>query len=129
MNKLIILLLIATSLAVSGCAEDEAAFPTNAEPEYGCAVVVDPYGERQVCDTQYYVVNGGVVYWDAAFGLWIGPYGFWRAGEYHRGFWAAYHDHYRNFYHPHGTFHVGYSHRGGGSFRGGSFHSAAGHHR
>ena len=135
MNKLIIPLLLATTLTIAGCEEydDGAAFPSNASPEYGCVVVNDEYGEREVCDTQYYTTNGGVIYWDAAFGVWIGPYGYWRGREYHRGFWAGYHEHYRPFYHEHGwhnTFHGSYYHGGGASHRGGgSFHSGGGHHR
>lgn len=57
------LVLFALPFMSMGCADEEVVYtsgaPTSARS--GCVVVTDDYGEREVCDTQYYYVNGGIV--------------------------------------------------------------------
>src|SRR5271165_3355885 len=112
MKNMILGLVMATGLATTGCAgtlyaQDEVVvgsnvevFPTGAS-QYGCIVVVDQWGEREVC-SNYYIVNGGYVYYDWYFHSWVSPYGYWYGGSYHHGYWVGYHDHYGSYYHEHG---------------------------
>jgi hypothetical protein len=100
-------------MLLSGCVAfigDESDMPVGI-PEHGCTIVVDPYGEREVCDVDYYVVDGGVVYFDPYYRVWIGPRGYWYGGRYVVGYWGGYHAYYRGYYRTHG----GYVPRGGGS--------------
>lgn len=58
--------------------------------DYGCRWVYAPY----------YYYDGAVVYWDAHFGCWIGPHGYWTGGVYYHGYYPGYH----------GVYHQGYYH-------------------
>lgn len=142
-KKLMFLLPVIAMLGVVGCTEREvvepvatvAAAPTFATINSGCVVVSDDYGEREVCNTQYYYMNDGVVYWDSHFGVWVGPGGYWRGGRWWNGYYPGFHEFYgHGWYHPHGFFRAGGvrgwgrgpgfgndAHRGGG-FRGGGGH-------
>lgn len=131
-------LILVACLGLAGCAtEYEVSEPTMSQPAYGCVVVTDEYGEREVCNTNYYYVTGGVVYWDAHFGVWVGPGGYWRSGIWYRGYYPGFHTYYHaGLYHPHGYFHGGnragyYRHYGPGGFHsGGGFHGGFhGRHR
>jgi hypothetical protein len=127
-NKLMMLLgVIAVSMI--GCADDPPP-PADSSVAYGCVEVSDDYGNRDICDTQYYYTDTGVVYWDSHFGVWIGPEGWYREGVFYHGFYPG----YREFY-GHGYYHSGhgrYYHSGhynhGGGYHGGH-HSGGGHRR
>ena len=141
----ILALLVAVS-ATTGCyAEDTATVAVvapvpGAVVQYGCAMVIDQYGEREVCDSYYYVDNGSVVYWDPYFGVWFGSYGYWRAGVFYHGYFPAYYNRYHSYYHPHGfygthphSWGTGHyyrmphpSYHGGGGAHGG-YHGGGGH--
>lgn len=129
-NILLVLMLV---VGVVGCRatfyEDEyVAFPSG-EPEYGCAIIHDDFGEREVCDVNYYVVNGSVIYFDPYFHYWIGPRGYWvNSGIYHYGFFEGYHSHYGSYYHSFGWHaqHGWYDHHPG--FRGGARGNPGGGH-
>lgn len=120
-----------------GCADEVVSEPvhTSGVPTRvgtGCVVVTDDYGEREVCDTQYYYVNGGVVYWDAHFNTWIGPGAYWSSGGWHQGFYPGWHGYYgHGFYHSHEFYHG--AHRDGyrnTPMRGGGYHGTGhGGHR
>lgn len=126
------------SLFMLGCAEEmvyaDPPLPPP-QPTYGCAVVEDAYGEREVCDVYYYTSDDGVVYWDPYFSLWIGAGGYWRAGVWYHGYWPGYWERYHVWYHAHGWFgahgyrgyyghHWGHS---GGGYHGG-YHGGGGHY-
>lgn len=98
-------------------------------PVYGCTMVEDSYGEREMCNVYYYDTDEGVVYWDPYFRVWMGAGGYWYGGAWVHGFWPGYYARYGGFYHPHGFYH-GYSHHwGGGGFHhgGGGYHGGGGH--
>lgn len=83
-------------------------FP-NTQRQYGCALMVDQFGEREMTNIYYYPTLGGVVYWDTFYQVWIGPYGYWTLTDgFHSTFPKGYHDHYHHDYHPYGN------HRHGG---------------
>lgn len=86
-----------------------------------CVTYCDDYGCREVCAPHYYY-QGVTYYWDAHFGCWIGPRGYWRGGIFHAGF----HPGYGQFYHG-GGYHGGF--HGGGSFHGGGHSGGHGGHR
>lgn len=88
MKKL--LLGLCASIALStGCAvySDGPDYPvaTTSGPVEFC----DDYGCRWVNAPYYY--DGAVVYWDAHFGCWIGPHGYWHGGVWYHGFHPGYH--------------------------------------
>lgn len=118
------LALLALPFMSMGCADEVVTEPVYASaiPSQlgtGCVIVTDDYGEREVCNTRYYYVNGGVVYWDANFGIWVGPGGYWHGGVWNRGFYPGWHNYYgRGFYRPRG-----FSGPHGG-FHGGGYHGA-----
>jgi hypothetical protein len=107
-------LVIYTATSASG-SKSEEDFPSSVR-QYGCALFDDQYGEREITDTYFYNVKGGVVYWDTHFNVWVGPYGYWEtSGVYHSRFFSEYRDFYRNQYHPYSsqhnhTGHVCYAH-------------------
>ncbi len=130
-NIMLVLVLVVSSLTL-GCveayADDTVVFPSG-DAQYGCVIVSDSYGEREMCGVNYYVVNGGVVYFDPAFNLWIFPHGYWYGGIYHNGFWNGYYAHYGAYYHPYG-WHASHGWHGGynGGWHGGSYHGGGGYH-
>lgn len=117
MNKTFLALMMCAGLAtmVSGCYAEEVY--TEAPPvaaANGCVAYTDDWGTREVC-APYYYLNGEVVYWDAHFGCWIGPHGYWLGGGWHPGFVGGYHGYYgSHVYHGWhgGSFHGGYHGRG-----------------
>jgi hypothetical protein len=131
MNKLIKALFIALPLALMGCDDaydttvNTAGYPASGSLNNGCIIVSDAtYGEREVC-SQYYVANGGYVWWDPNFGIWVSNYGYYRAGVWYRGFYPGYHNYYHGYYHPHGYY---YGHPGYGGGWHGSWHGGGGGH-
>jgi len=91
-----------------GCAENMAYADPLAPPsatEHGCVIVEDTYGEREVCDVNYYIASEGPVYWDPFFGVWIGVGGFWYGGVWHYGYYPGYWKRYHGYYHGHGFYH------------------------
>lgn len=132
---------LALPLVLMGCAEttDQPVYTSShtvsPDIQTGCVVVSDDYGDREVCNTQYYYVNGSPIYWDTAFGIWVSPWGYYRGGVWYRGYhpgWRNYYGH--GYYHPRGFFHGGYHggfHGGfhGGYHGGGGFHGGHGGHR
>lgn len=134
MKKLVLALV--ACLGMTGCLVAPAYGQEVVQPQvqYGCTIVEDIYGEREVCNTNYYVSNGSVVYWDPYFGIWVGN-GFYNYhGGWYRGYYPGYSAHYGSYYHTHGYF-QGYSHgyyhgntgHGGSYGHGGSFHGGGGH--
>ena len=147
MKKLLtaLMLLVTVSFA-SGCYADEGVVEvqapvSGAAVQYGCATVVDQYGEREVCNSYYYVDNGSVVYFDPYFGVWFSSLGYWRGGVFYRGYFPAYYNRYHSLYHPHGYFNVhphswgsGHYYRmphpsHGGNHGSGGYHGGHGGHR
>lgn len=125
------LLILAMTFATAGCAEGIAYAdppPPPSQPSYGCVVVEDSYGEREVCDTYYYISPEGAIYWDSAFGIWIGAGGYWYNGAWAYGYYPGYWGRYHGFYHGHG-FYNGHS-RGyyGHHWSNGSYNGHAGYH-
>ena len=81
--------------------------------DYGCRFVTAPY---------YYDSAGVLFYWDAHFGCWIGPHGYWRGGAFYHGFYPGYHGWYHG-----GWYHVPHYYGGGHyHYNGGHY---GGHHR
>lgn len=136
------LFLVLAACLMMGCVEEAYVVPPGppVHPSYGCAIIEDEYGEREVCDVYYYPTEYGVLYWDTTYGMWIGAGGYWRGGIWFHGYLPGYVRRYGGFYHEHG-YHWGYNrgyyghHWGGawhgnpgfhGGFRGGS---PGGHHR
>jgi hypothetical protein len=99
MKKLLLALMAAVSL--SGCvmyADSDAFYPAYTE---GCTTVCDDYGCREVCGRYFY--SGGVAYyWDAHFGCWIGPRGYYHGGVFYHGYHPGYHTYYHRGYYYHG---------------------------
>lgn len=122
------LFLILAACFLTGCAEEyyPATYPYS---DYGCVVIEDENGEREVCDTYYYVTDYGPMYWDAYYGVWIGAGGYLYNGIWYRGFWPGYVARYGWGYHPRGWFgnhgfRGYYSHHWSGAWHGGpAFHS------
>lgn len=107
-------LMLVACLGLAGCAVEyvEPVDPMDAvisdRMQHGCVVVTDELGEREVCNTQYYYYDGGVVYWDAHFGVWVGPNGYWRNRAFFPGIYPGFHTYYHTgFYHPRGFYHGG----------------------
>lgn len=123
MKKLLITL--AAVIGLSGCVvydTPEPVLATSDHWQYGCVEYCDEDSMcREVCDTYYYYGPGGAVfYYDTAFGLWIGPHGYWYGGAWVHGWPGGFREHYRGFAHyGHwgGGYHGGY--HGGGGFHGG----------
>lgn len=126
MKKFLLGLIAAFCLTSCVVYADPPAPPPPAHPSYGCTMVEDDYGEREVCDVYYYTSPYGVVYWDAALGIWVGGGWYYHGGVWVHGYWPGYWAHYHGFYHPHGYF-GGYSHHWGGGFHGG-YHGGGGFH-
>lgn len=131
MNKLVLALV--ACLGMTGCLVAPAYGQEVVQPQIqnGCAIVEDTYGEREVCNTNYYVYNGSVVYWDPYFGIWAGN-GFYNYnGGWYRGYYPGYYGRYGSYYHGQGYYHGyshGYYHGNGGShgYGGGSYHGGGG---
>jgi hypothetical protein len=125
--KNIIFSLVAVLMLVSCVAYADPPVPPS-DPAYGCVVVEDDYGEREVCDVQYYISPEGPLYLDSYFGVWIGAGGFWYGGVWHYGYYPGYWERYHGFYHEHG-FYNGHGFRGyyGHHFGGGGYHGGGSH--
>jgi len=124
-------------LSLTACYSDEQVYtaePTMANPNFGCLVVTDDFGEREVCDTHYYyAADGSPIWWDNHFGIWVSSSGYWYGGRWFVGFYPGYHSYYHaGFYRPRGYFHGNYhGYRGNyrGGYHGGGFHGGHGGHR
>lgn len=103
-------LILVACLGLVGCADEYYATPSyplsaGNQTQYGCVIVSDEYGEREVCNTHYYYSDGGVVYWDAHFGIWVYPNGYWYGGRFWPGVYPGFHAYYHTgFYHPRGFY-------------------------
>jgi hypothetical protein len=116
--------ILALPLSMMGCAP-EYVEPAPATSQANCVIVSDAeYGERTVCNAQYYDTPQGVIYYDPYYASWIGAGYTYSAGQWHHGYPLGYYNHYHNHYHPHGYF---YGH-GYGGYHGGGFHGG-GHRR
>lgn len=73
----------------------------NESPRMGCSIVEDVYGEREVCDTYYYISDLGVVYWDTYYLSWVGGGYYTRAYTWYPGFWPNYYSRYGSYYRFH----------------------------
>lgn len=105
------LLALAAALTLSGCVVYEEPYTAYRVTD-GCATFCDDFGCREVCGSYYYTPEGYVVYWDAHFGCWIGPHGYWRGGVFYRGYHPGYHGWYhRGWYHG-GGYHGHYYNHG-----------------
>lgn len=82
----------------------------------GCTTFCDDYGCREVCGQYYVTPEGYVVYWDAHFGCWIGPHGYWSHGVFYHGYYPGYHGWYHQGWY-HGGYHGGYHGYHGGHRR------------
>lgn len=107
MKNIFMMMLVVASLSV-GCSSyaysEDPMYPSNtgAVQQYGCTVIVDNYGERDVCGVHYYVINNIVYWYDDAFGYWFSPTGYWAGGFYHVGYPNGYWNRYHTMYHPRG---------------------------
>lgn len=125
MKKLFLALSLCLGLIpMTGCYADDGLY-VNAPVAYttGAVEFCDDWGCRMI-DAPYYYEGDEVVYWDAHFGCWIGPRGYWVGGLWHHGWIGGYHGYYSApLYH-----HFHYSDRG---WRAGSgwhgYHSGGGH--
>lgn len=118
MKKLLFgLLSVVAFVGLTGCAEDVVYADPNYPVVSGCVTYCDDYGCREVCGPYYHDSAGVLFYWDAHFGCWIGPHGYWRGGVFYHGYHPGYHGYYHGGgYHGSGRYHGGY-HGGGGHHR------------
>jgi hypothetical protein len=139
MKKLIMAMLIAMSVMLASCVAYAQPVPVapGASPQYGCFVVEDGWGEREVCNAYYYTTDVGPVYWDSFYSSWIGGGYYWFGNVWYRGYWPTYYGRYGSFYHYHGWYgshgYRGYygSHWSGGHYGGGyygGYHGGGGWH-
>jgi hypothetical protein len=124
MKKLLFALVLCLGLIpVTGCYADEGVYveAPPATAQVGTVEFCDDYGCRMVT-APYYYYGDELVYWDAHFGCWIGPHGYWMGGGWHAGWVGGYHGYYgahfyhRTFSHPSGwragSGYHGYGHPG-----------------
>src|SRR5258708_29486405 len=101
MKYLLFILIVCVGIitATSGCAGGVYyATPPNTYL-LGTFEFCDDWGCRMITAPYYYTDNE-VVYWDAHFGCWIGPHGYWIRGGWRPGFVVGYHERYNGgFYH------------------------------
>jgi len=125
MKKL--LLAVVLCLGLTGCAEGYYYYDPPGVYQVGTVEFCDDWGCRMVA-APYYYVGGEVVYFDAHFGCWIGPNGYWVSGRWYRGTYPGYH----------GWYHAGWYHHfhynEGGWKMGSGYHGyhrgpPPGHHR
>jgi hypothetical protein len=127
MKKILLALVACVGLTFSatGCAEGVYYGDPSVSPTIGVVEFCDDYGCRTV-NAPYYYVGGDVVYWDAHFGVWVGPHSYWREGRWYGGSVYGYHGYYHR-----GAYHGFYG--GGGAWRPnggvyhGGFHGGGGH--
>src|SRR5579864_743242 len=99
MKRWLLILVSCLALVGTGCAEEFVYSDPPIAVASGPVEFCDDWGCRMV-NAPYYYVDGEVVYWDASFGVWIGPRGYWTGGIWHRGWVVGYHEHYHvGFYH------------------------------
>lgn len=124
MKKLVLALSICLGLSITGCAAEGSYDPPPAVPyAAGSVEFCDDWGCRWV-NAPYYYSDGDLFYWDAHFGVWVGPRGWWHGGIWHSGFVPGYHGWYHaGHYH---VLHSGWRGTGGGHSYG---HGGGGHHR
>lgn len=126
MKKLFLALALCLGMIpMTGCYAEEEVYAAPPPSVYtvGTVEFCDDYGCRWVT-APYYYVGDEVVYYDAYYGAWIGPRGWFVGGVWHRGWIPGYHTVYHGgYYHGwHGGWH------GGGGYHGG-YHGGGGHHR
>jgi hypothetical protein len=120
--KNLVLVLVAC-LGLAGCVAEEGMYvEAPVAVASGSVEFCDDWGCRMI-DAPYYYDDGDVIYWDAHFGVWIGPHGYWHGGIWHRGWVDGYHGWY-------GVHHYHYFHEHTGGWRFGSgWHGYRGRHR
>lgn len=127
MKKLLLALALCLGLVpMTGCYAEEGVYvEAPSAYEVGTVEFCDDWGCRYIT-APYYYYDGEVVYYDAHFGCWIGPRGYWVGGIWHRGWVGGYHGWY-------GAHHYHYFHEHTGGWRGGGgwhgYHGGGGHHR
>lgn len=99
---------LALCLGLTGCVEERVYSPPGMYVT-GTVEFCDDYGCRWVT-APYYYDGDDLIYWDAHFGVWIGPYGYWHGGYWHRGWHPGYH----------GWYHQGWYHYSDRGWRAGS---------
>ena len=94
------LLALVAAFSLSGCVlyAEPGYYPAYTE---GYVTVCDDYGCREVYG-RYFYSDGVPYYWDAHFGCWIGPRGYWRGGVFYHGYHPGYHYYYHRGYYYHG---------------------------
>ncbi len=111
-------LALALCLGLTSCVEERVYGPPPGMYVTGTVEFCDDYGCRWVT-APYYYEGDEIIYWDAHFGVWIGPHGYWHGGYWHGGYYPGYHGWYhyghyhyapRNYYHYHSV-PRGYHHR------------------
>lgn len=116
-----LLLALVACVGLAGCVEEGYYSDPPVAPAYGAVEFCDDFGCRMI-NAPYYYVGGDLVYWDAHFGVWIGPHSYWREGRWYGGSVYGYHGYYHGgFYHARGGWGGGYhgGYHGGGGFHGG----------
>jgi len=114
------LLALVACIGLSGCvAEDRVYYAPPGVYETGSVEFCDDYGCRWV-NAPYYYDNGDVIYWDAHFGIWVGPRGYWHGGAFYHGWHPGYHSRYH-----HGWYHRQYYYERREHFE----HGHGGHYR
>jgi hypothetical protein len=95
-------LIVLMCLGMMGCViEADAQVPV----QNGCVIVVDQFGEREVCSYHYAHPAYGVVYWDPAWRIWVGSRGYyWQNRVWYRGFPNGYAGYYSRWYRPYGYY-------------------------
>lgn len=103
MKKLLLVLAACLALGATGCyVEDGIYAPPPGVYSVGTVEFCDDYGCRMVA-APYYYVDGQVVYYDAHFGVWIGPHSYYRSGVWYHHPIEGYREHYHSGYY-HRTF-------------------------
>jgi len=126
-----ILAVVGLIVGLSGCVGedtyyDEPAYPPGGHYMYGTVEYCNSEGMCRTMDNvnYFYDSNGAVVYYDVAFGCWIGYAGFWGPYGWHRGWPVGWHAGYG--WHRGGEWHGGGWH---GSYHGGGAVHGGGHRR
>ena len=133
-NLMLILSACGLMAATSGCEAEVGYDSPPVAYTTGTVEYCDDFGCRDV-SAPYYYDNGEVVYYDAHFGVWMGPRGYMTGGYWHPGFVGGYHNYYHGgYYHGYrgnGGYHGGGAYHGGGNFHGGGgrgvAHGGGGH--
>lgn len=139
MKSLMMVVLLAVVVGLSGCVQTPADFPHTTGTVLYCYDEVN----CQEITTEYYYSDDGLVWWDAYYGIWVSPSGYYLNNLYYTGFFPGFYDHYGRlgYWHPYswGGWHSnwrggwrqyhGYHGYRGGYHGGGGFRGGHGGHR